>query len=278
MSSTRVVFVFGLFGLGAVVSVPVLAQPPSADRIVAESMAKYASLKSYSDEGEVIWSTSEMGAVGSKITTTFRTTLARPAMYSVAWSMSAPRPFHAVKGAIWSDGQHRSVDWVNRLSHPRDDESAISYASFVSFGAARTIPTLFLLSRFPIFSDDRSLRGEESIEGDDCYVLMSTALSTFASTWPGMVQTVWISKASKLIRRVSTVSETVNPPKVERSDADAREALDRMVQEATPEAIRKRLGLPDSVAFLDGKTFTSVETHRNIRIDEPLTEAYFQIQ
>lgn len=263
----RAVRALGFVGLGAVWSAPTFAQQPSAEQIVAETRAKYASLKSYSDDGETTASTSEKGAVVYERTTSFRIKMARPAMYSVAWSQ--PSPVYSRHGAAWSDGQHRSLDSANRVLHPLNDDATLAAAGAVSSGATRTVPTLFLGAFFNSLSPRLVLKGEEPLEGDDCYVLTSTL--------QGTVETVWISKTSKLLKRFARISEGRDPPVREVSEAEARRVLVDSGQEATRQAIlRTRDLLSKSVPSLVGKTFTSVETHRNIRLDEPLTQADFQ--
>ncbi len=180
---------------------PAVAQTPEAAQLLRDVQAKYDSIQSYSATGDVVTvrrpgnSPKSLFPVSPVRRSTFSIKLARPQMYNIAWKQKG---FLPTRGAVWSDGKSQFVRAAGRLQHPTDTRSAIAMATGISSGSAHTIPSIFFdlpSNGIRRISDVAVLAGEESVDGDNCYVVkakMDIADFTF-----------WISKASKLIRRQS---------------------------------------------------------------------------
>jgi hypothetical protein len=190
---------------------PAKAQTPNGAQLLREVQAKYASLQSYSAIGEVLSGLNVDGssavppASKATIRIAFTIKLARPQMYRITWNWEQKTERQALsstsKGAVWSDGQSRFMTSDGKVTQPADTLMATSGASGASGGASNTIPSIFFdLGTNGIKAPLREavLAGEESIDGEPCYVL-KTSNGHFDHT-------LWISKASQLIRQQMTVS------------------------------------------------------------------------
>jgi len=252
---------------------PAEAQAPDAAQIFRDVQSKYASLQSYSAVGEVVSVvTTETTGPSQQIRHTFTIKLARPQMYRIDWEQN--NQFFSNKGSVWSDGESRYVTLAGQTSQPANTQTALAMATGVSGGAANTIPAIFLdlpssgLSRN---ANGVVLKGEERIDGDDCYVIKSTAGNTDS--------TYWISKDTKLIRQVRRDSSgNFNPP--EMTDDLARQTLRSMGRPVTDEAVRElqaqMASMQKSIQGL--KSSYSIETQHQIKINQPMTPADFRDQ
>ena len=183
----------------------------SVPQIVQQTRAAYAALTSYSDEGKTVFSV-ESATVAPYI---FTTKLARPNLYRIAWNQDYGS--FSQTGAVWSAGNGNFLT-TTAASQPTKEpsmEMALSSAAGLSGGAAGGIPGSFFSQnwgkQFSIAYESAQRKPDETIGGDDCYVL------TLGSG--GHTQTVWIGKKDFLIRQIQTDStvEThtnivVNPP------------------------------------------------------------------
>jgi hypothetical protein len=159
------------------------AQPPDANQLLRDVQAKYASHQSYSDVGEVraalTMSASGDGARATNDATeeippmSFRMKLARFQMFSVAWAKNIGS--YNQMGALWWDGGYRFFNMLGMRSEPKNTEESFGMATGVSGGAAHTIPAIFFNLPGNAISAMQGplLSGEESIDGEDCFVVKS---------------------------------------------------------------------------------------------------------
>jgi outer membrane lipoprotein-sorting protein len=267
------------------ISHSVNAQTPNVAQLLRDVQAKYGSLQSYSAAGEVTGGIKMEGGAAilpggqsQEIRTAFTIKLARPQMYRIVWEQQMGQKdgllAMASKGAVWSDGQSRFINTAGQTMQPLDTETALAMATGVSNGAANTIPSIFFdLSANGVTSILRSavLAGNETIDGEDCYVVKAHSDT--------MDRTIWISKASKLIRQVMTAMSGNPPVPLELTDSDASKVLESMGQKPTEDAIRALRAQMTAAAELMKSVKTnyySLEKHRDIKTDDPMSPSDFR--
>jgi beta-lactamase regulating signal transducer with metallopeptidase domain len=233
-----------------------------AQAIIQKVLVKYAIMKSYSAEGEVI-SDIDMSNNHQVLKHTFKVKLARPNLYCVEWQQK----FHGFNntGAVWtSDGQEHFLFNAGKKTSRKDRMMALASATGVSGGAAHTIPALFFDGPSAILKTigEVESRGEEEIDGDQCYRLSGQLL--------GMTIKFWISKKTLLIRqRQHVLGGKIEMPEIpEMADEDVAEALKDNGEEVTAEAIQKfKETIKSAPALISGIKGTITETHRNIIVN-----------
>jgi hypothetical protein len=262
-----------------VLSAAAAAQTPDANQILRDVQEKYASLQTYSSIGEVrgvITMSAWKGGAAPKpeeLLSKFTIKLARPQMYQITWRQESG--FFNNDGALWSDGGQRFLRMLAHTEQPADTEEAFAGATGISGGAANTIPSIFFdFSTNQIKALKNPVRaGEESIEGDACYVIKSHD--------ERFDRTFWISKETKLIRqeRTDTLSmPDFEPP--EMTDEILKKALEMGGKEATPEAIQAMRDMMAAAQKMQKtmpkpQSSSSIETHHQIKVDEPMTAGDF---
>lgn len=215
-----------------------------APEIIKRSQAAYAALTSYSDEGKTVFS------LGTN-PTTFSIKLARPNLYHIGWT--GDRGFFTGTGLVWSagSGYFYKMDQFNTpIKNDNMDMSLIS-AIGVSGGAAASIPgTFFNLhwgNKLGAAMQTAIIKPDEKIDAVDCYVLTQKNA--------GGTQTLWIGKQDFLIRQIE-------------GDCSLADII------ASMEALAKQHPgiklLPNMGGYIK-----TVETHRNIVTNPPLTESDF---
>jgi len=222
---------------------------PAATDIVKQSLAKYESLTSYSDEGVVV---ATLGpTIGNAYTFTLK--LARTNFYQVLWR--SPDDLHAPKGVAWSAGKGDYV-WLNpdlaAAKQPNRDQ-ALTKATRNSVGVAASVPgTFFNLHWSDLLRTHQAefTRAADDKVGDvDCFVLTHSA--------DGRGITVWIGKQDRLLHQI----ENDTSGKVVRAALEAQAQKD-----------------PKYRALLDQpvQDVKSIETHRNIVLNPELTAKDFE--
>ena len=251
----KILLIFCLALTLAAATLPTLAADdpagPAAD-IVKQSLAKYASLTSYSDEGATV---STLGKTIAK-SYLFTLKLARTNLYQVVWRQAGE-----ISGATWSAGNGDFL-WMGtgfELKKCKDRENALARATGVSGGVAANLPgTFFNMSWGGLLrahQADFTRAPDDKVNDVDCFVLTHEA--------NGRTNTVWIGKQDFLIHQI----ETDTSAKV------VRAALEAQAQK-NPE-IRALLDSNDPQVSEDVK---SIETHRNIVINPPLQPANLDFQ
>jgi outer membrane lipoprotein-sorting protein len=228
-----------------------LATPSAAD-IVKQSLEKYASLTSYSDEGATI---STLGTTIAK-SYIFTLKLARTNLYQVVWRQAGE-----ISGAAWSAG---SGDFLwpgtgSELRKCKDRETALASATGISGGVAANLPGTFFNMNWGgllrAYQTAFARAPDDKVGEVDCFVLTHEA--------EGHANTVWIGKADFLIHQIET----------DTSGKAVRAALEAQAKK-NPQ-IRAMLDSADPQVSQDVKT---IETHRNIVINPPLLPANLDFQ
>jgi outer membrane lipoprotein-sorting protein len=218
----------------------------SASQIFQESREVYASLSTYSDQGQVVAVT----GLGSA-TNTFTIRLARPNFYRIEWVQQSDSSFPVQQTsiqAVWSLGACDLLDrgWGEQKQYNR--KIALLNATGPSGDATATIPLTFFHIRWADelnalsglgFSANRL--ADENVGGVDCYVI------TWASQ--GQTKTLWIGKRDFLVRKIRT--------------SVSAQAMRTALEQCDPEI----------VPALGG--FTSTETHTNIIVNTQFTQTDF---
>jgi RNA polymerase sigma factor (sigma-70 family) len=221
-----------------------------APEIIKRSQAAYAALTSYSDEGKTVASVGTAQVAPHN----YSIKLARPNLYRIEWTQDLG--FYAQTGLVWSVGNGDFFK-MTQDSKPRKDasmEMALSSATGVSGGASGSIPgTFFKLNwgnKLGAAMQSATSKPDEKIDGVDCYVLTQTKA--------GRTQTMWIGKQDFLIRQIETDTSAAVLKAMLETEAKKHPEVQAMLQ-------RGNIG---------GDT-KSVETHKNIVTNPPLTKADF---
>lgn len=214
----------------------------SPGQIMKQVQDKYASLATYSDEGQA---TTLSGTI-----TTFNTRLSRLAepnqYYRIEWeqhSESSSLFGHNTLQAAWSSGRGYFLATASGVQGQGDLESALSAASVFSCGAAATIPRMFFNAHQRERLDEVGLserrQTDEQLGDVDCFVLCWES--------PGRTNRLWIGKEDLLIRQVQTVMSA--------------EAVRAMTAQAN---------LSSELFDRCSLSFCATETHTNIIVNKQL--------
>jgi hypothetical protein len=218
--------------------------------ILNEAQKRYASLGSYSDEGETV-STSH----GVTTTTTFWIKMEKPCRYRVEWTQmtaSQAKTTTTRPQAVWSVGQGDFLDMGNGPVWQKNRDMALATATGISGGAAATVPgALFNLQ----WDNQLSVRPniqrmpDEKVGDMDCYVLTDET--------KGWTRTLWIGKQDFFIHQL-------------RRSADAA-----AVKAALEEAIKAQPEIAASLPNKEPQAIISTETHTKIVVNIMFTEFDF---
>ncbi len=224
----------------------------SAAEIIKQAAAKYASLKSYSDEGATASKLGNLIAASY----TFNIKLARSNLYQVIWW--EPDQVYTPKGVVWSAGNGNFL-WMGKSFTKQkcaDQERALASATGISGGVAANIPGTFFKmnwgNQLGVTADGARRKADEKIGDVDCFVLTHGA--------GGRTNILWIGKNDFLIHQVEN----------DTSAALLKRTLEEQAKK-NPQ-IRTLLETAGSQMFQDSKT---VETHRHIVINPLLTATDF---
>jgi len=245
--------------------------PPSATEILRQVQATYDAMRSYSGAGEVTSAFSPSGLAPQEMTHAFTIRLGRPELYRIEWEQRLPN--FVMKGAVWSAGEGHFVvvpGQVNR-EQAKDVSTALAMATGISGGAASTIPgAFFALGHGPFKTlTDATLVRDEAIEGDQCYVISGRVAKQLGTT-------LWISKKSKLLRQMRhDYHGPMEMPEI--TDEDVKKSLESMNREPTDEAVAAMKGQLESAQKMmsRGMTGFSIELHRDIKVNPPLSKTDF---
>jgi hypothetical protein len=189
------------------VAAPIEPAAGSPEQIIAKTAKAYAGARSYRDEGEVI--TVFTGEPGGKRTVKrpFSTKFVRPKLYRYEFSErmgeGENERSHFV---IWSDAApERSKTWwtLRPATEERSLAMAIGSAAGVSGSSSHTVPSL-LMPDVVMGSQLRAMRdlklvGEEAVDEALCDKIEGKNIR-------GNPMTVWVDKASSLVRKIFTTS------------------------------------------------------------------------
>ena len=188
--------------VAALVQSSLIAQDPDPETIIKKVEAAYAALESYEAHGEVV-SNSIMGDTSHRTVRSFSLRLMKPGLFRFTWNDRAEANAVGVNGgAAWVDKGEAFfyMRATNNISEMASGRMALAAATGVSFGAANTIPSLFLndFGGGTIFTGGEQLKltGEEQLGKEICYVLTGPSIMTKELT-------VWVGKGDFLIRKIS---------------------------------------------------------------------------
>jgi hypothetical protein len=113
------------------------------NQIFEKVQENYASLSSYSDEGQIV------ETMDDTVTTTgFIIRLARTNFYRIEWDQRSESPYRTENigpQGVWSSGAGDYVEMGWGVQRQYDREVALANAADTSGGAAATIPQIFLI-------------------------------------------------------------------------------------------------------------------------------------
>ena len=276
------------------------SRTPSASEIVRKVVEQYESLISYSATGKAV-SIIDMSGIdpstisgmsGDKSPTDkdaaeFKKAMSKPQRMESEFSVKLAKPdFYRVewegqsglaksKGAAWSsgDGDFLFMEMgQTKYAKMKSRELALASATGLSGGVANTMPQIFFrgtASLLNIFKN--ATRGDdESIDGEDCYVLTGNAM--------GLKVLLWINKNNYLIKQKQQVlGGNLEIP--EMSEDKMAEGLKQLG--GKPSAAQKAQ-IKDAVKNVRALTSqmkgTMTETYENIEINKPVAKDDFSYE
>ena len=220
--------------------------------IFKRAQEKYASLKSYSDEGKIVGSMN-----GATVTTTFTTKLARPRLYRIEWQQTTETASSSVKTppqALWSAGEGDFLKNARGEQKLASSELAFASTTGISGGATAAVPGTFFATvwgnQFVGSGAGKRQEAAEKVGDVDCYVL----------TWElqqGSARTLWIGKQDFLIHQMR--------------DLMSPEAF----KAATELGAKNNPAHKPVPAQLTSQGISTTETHTNIVTNPSLTPSDF---
>lgn len=171
----------------------------TAQSIVEKMAAQYANASSYQDTGTVMYIKGE-AIDQSKTVIRFKTYFVRPHFFRFEWMETSIVASDKSLSVIWNDGKqtYEYYSWDDPAVEKEEDLSlGIAGATGISRGSAHTIPALLMKGISGIRLTEMtnlSILGEESFEGEDCYIVRGYHPFNFPID-------VWISKRDFLLRK-----------------------------------------------------------------------------
>jgi outer membrane lipoprotein-sorting protein len=219
--------------------------------IFKNAQEKYASMTSYSDEGQTVATVS-----GSTLTTTFIIKLARPNLYRIEWQQKNESAYSTTTTkpeAVWSAGAGDFLEMGFGVQKQKGQETALSSAVGISASASSSIPGTFFKmnwgNQLGSVSGEKQ-QADEKVGDVDCYVFTSELKK-------GITRTLWIGKQDFLIHQVRNVTS-----------AEAEKAMLTKAAKDHPEILA-------SLAIMGFSGITSTETHTNILVNPKLSATDF---
>jgi outer membrane lipoprotein-sorting protein len=224
----------------------------AASEIFKNAREKFASMTSYSDEGQTVATLN-----GTTLTTTFAIKLARPNLYRIEWTQATE--YFTNGGAVWSAGngdfmlgRFEMLNKGGKATQFKDKETALSSAAGISASASSSIPGTFFQMNWGNqlgSASGEKQQADEKVGDVDCTV--------FASESKGRTRTLWIGKQDFLIHQVRMVTS-----------AEAEKALLTKDAKDHPQILA-------GLATMGFNGITSTETHSNIVVNPKLSAADF---
>jgi outer membrane lipoprotein-sorting protein len=174
----------------------------SPSQIIKRAEEAYASLVSYSDEGQTI-----VDSGGNATTFTIR--LARTNFYLIEWEKNDESSFVPLAQhvqAVWSSGGGNYFEAESGVQNELSRDFALGHAAAPSGGASAIIPMTFFDMQLewgetfgaPELKENR--QADEKVRGVECYVITGES--------QGLTKTLWIGKQDYLIRQIRTMVST----------------------------------------------------------------------
>lgn len=200
--AVRYVLLFSLLlsVAGATLDAAAQQRVRTPDGLLKKMAEKYASIRSYEDEGVVETVTESPTPTRTK-EVGFKLYFSRPRRLRFEWVQFSP-PTLNKKSMVWSDGVRSFGLYSFEPDKVESKESlglVLSGAAGLSLGSAITIPNLLSdeVGGFTLGELARvSLKGRERFEGEDCYVL--EGYHPDGSPWR-----LWLGAKDLLLRKLS---------------------------------------------------------------------------
>ncbi|RKY11150.1 MAG: hypothetical protein DRP52_06335, partial [Planctomycetota bacterium] len=259
----------------------------AAVEILEKVIAKYASLESYSSEGEIISDIDMSGFDGDvpglsdkaskeareskefqdalkvrhNFTHHFNIKLTRDD-YFVGWDQKVHAKFSNT-GAAWSEGDKHFISSAGRKIPLKTRRMALASAAGVSGGAARTVPSLFFGDPANSLGElkEAKIEGEGVLDGIGCYILTGKQA--------GYTIKYWVDRNTHLIQRKQHIFEG-NQDIPELSEEDLRSFEASRNTETDEEWERKRESMKNALVVSSKMKGSTTETHRNIVVNKPI--------
>jgi len=169
---------------------------PTAGQIFETMRENYATLKSYSDSGQICTALD-----GGTNVTDFTTRLARPGFYRIQWNQ--PDSSDPGTHAAWSLGVSSYIQMGTGIQRQPDRDVSLANLTTSSGGEVATVPTLFFNPQTTDWAD--KVIGLERLADDkigkiDCYQITGQ-LET------GETKTFWIGKDDFFIYQIRTEAD-----------------------------------------------------------------------
>ena len=200
----------------------------------------------------------------------FSVKLGRPGFYRVEWESKVGPA--AMKGAVWSAGEGDFLSMANaKYTKMESRETALASATGISGGVAGTLPSVFFQdqsSALNFFKKGKRSK-DETVGGEDCYVLNGDAM--------GMKVILWVAKGTFLIKQKQTVfgGKSTMP---EVNEAQMEEGF-KKVGNLTPEQkAQAKAAMKSMKPMLSQMKGTMTETYRNIEINLPVKKEEFNYE
>ncbi len=219
----------------------------SAGQIFETMRENYASMASYSDQGEIITT-----AAGTVLATRFTTRLARPGLYRIQWDQISRTPYTTddtgPMGA-WSSGAgDYLLIGLAGVRRQYNLDSALLNVTGSSGGTVANVPSIFFDAKgsgSPNKIIGLEFLPDEKIGKMMCYVITGQSPS-------GQIETFWIGKQDFLIHQIRT--------------------------EVSPDVLESALAGSTGRNWQPGPEFhgfSTIETYTNVALDKPFSRKDF---
>jgi hypothetical protein len=205
-----------------------------------------------------------------RIESEFFAVLGRPGFYRVEWENKAGPA--GMKGAVWSSGEGDFLS-ITRTKYMRMESRAMALASAtgISGGVAGTLPGIFFQDQSsPLNFFKKAKRGEdETVDGEDCYVLNGDAM--------GMKLILWVTKGGFLIKQKQTVlgGKSTMP---DMNDAAMEEGFKKLGKMTPEQKAQAKAAVKNMKPLLSQMKGSVTETYRNLEINKPVKKEDFNYE
>jgi hypothetical protein len=200
----------------------------------------------------------------------FSVRLGKPDLYNVSWDTTTG-PMKS-KGTAWSSGAGDFI-YTNMRGKPRyvkmqNRDMALGMANGLSSGAAGTLPAIFFKTQQNVLDTLKmglTRQADESIAGDDCYVLSGNMM--------GMEFFIWINKATHLFKqtRILMGGAPINSGFNERQIKEA-------IKKANPKMSEAQIAqsVQNAAQMASRMKGSMTQTYNSIEINKPVSPADFK--
>jgi hypothetical protein len=235
--------------------------------LLRATMDRYRAMRSFVATGE---SVKTVGSGADSASQRFDLRVARDGRYRITWAHADGPAEHA----IWNDGQGGfSYASLGKVYTPDGEpRRAFAVAAGISSGLTRGVPPLVAGGESWFEGIEQpALGGVEAVEGEPCWIVSGATRETAE-------RTLWISTERLVVRRHRWSAKRPPEHAAERQREEEM-MMEGMKRQAAPGA-QAQVDLLADLAIVASKYRnllggTSVETYRDVRVDDPLDAAAF---